>query len=267
VTARQTLSLIPALLLLASCDDLLKSATSSGGGKKGGSIAEELRIASESKPEIVAAFEAISKATQEHNRALLQNIESNGPANGAAFTAGIGHLDRAAREHGGLAKQVIDAVNSTWVYEKTLFVPFDTMSRQIAGMDTWSKDQAVKIRGWVQIIDQQTDTFNQAIAYLERGEMPLLRQNFDKHRVPREVADEFLRLRELYSKDVATWELEMFREGRSSMQCYRDALTTADPAKAKELLDQARQHEQKSKENEGKMVAAIRAQLGAAGLL
>lgn len=266
MTVRQTLSLIPALLLLASCDDLLKSASSSG-GSKGGSIAEEIQIASASKPEIVAAFEAISKAAQEHNRALLQGIESKGPANTAAFAAGIGHLDRAAREHGGLAKQVIDAVNSTWVYEKTLFIPFDTMQRQINGMDTWSRDRAVQMRGWVQIIDQQAEIFNQAIAYLERGEVPLLRQNFDKHRVPREVADEFLRLRELYGKDVATWELEMFREGRSSMQCYRDAITAANPAQAKELLDQAKRHEQKSKENEGKMVAAIRSQLGAAGLL
>jgi len=266
VTVRQTLSLIPALLLLASCDDLLKSASSSGGAK-GGSIAEELRIASESKPEIVAAFEAISKAAQEHNRVLIENLESDGPANGLAFSAGIGHLDRSAREHGGLAKQIIDAVHTTWVYEKTLFVPFDTMNRQIAGMGTWSKDQAVQIRGWVQILDQQTDTFNQAISYLERGEVPLLRQNFDKHRVPREVADEFLRLRELFGKDIATWELEMFREGRSSMQCYRDALTSGDPAKAHDLVAQAQQHEQKSKECEGKMVSAIRAQLSAAGLL
>jgi hypothetical protein len=266
VTVRQTLSLIPALLLLASCDDLLKSASSSGGAK-GGSIAEELRIASESKPEIVAAFEAISKAAQEHNRVLIENLESDGPANGLAFSAGIGHLDRSAREHGGLAKQIIDAVNTTWVYEKTLFVPFDTMNRQIAGMDTWSKDRAVQVRGWVQIIDQQMDTFNQAISYLERGEVPLLRQNFDKYRVPREVADEFLRLRELFGKDIATCELEMFREGRSSMQCYRDALTTADPAKANELLEEARQHEQKAKENESKMIAGIRAQLGSAGLL
>ena len=264
MTVRHTLSLIPALLLLASCDEVLKSAA---GGGKGGSIANEVRIASDSKPEIVAAFEAISHATTEHNRVFLQNIDGDGPVNGPAYTAGIGDLDRAAREHGGLAKQVIDAVNATWVYEKTLFVPFDTMRRQMAGMKTWSKDQAVQIRGWVQIIDQQTDTFNQAIAYLERGEEPLLRQNFDKYRVPREVADEFLRLRELYGKDIAGWEREMFREGRSCLQCYRDALTTADPVKANELLAQAQQHERKSKDFENKMVTALRAQLGAAGLL
>jgi hypothetical protein len=265
VTVRQALSIIPALLLLASCDELSKS-TSSGGGKSG-TLADQIQISSESKPEIVAAFQAISDATREHDRALLQNIDSGGPANEAAFAAGIGHLDRVARSKGGLTKQIIDAVNATWAYEKTLFVPFDTMRRQMAGMKTWSSDQSVQIRGWVQIIDSQMDTFSHAVAYLERGEQPLLRQNFDKHRVPREVTDEFLRLRELHGKETAELKLGMFREEQASLQCYRDAFTTADPVKANELVTQAQQHAQKAKDFESKMVSGIREQLGAAGVL
>jgi hypothetical protein len=265
VTVRQTLSILPALLLLASCDELLKSSSSSG--SKGGSLEDQIQISSESKPEIVAAFQAISDATREHNRAFLQYVESDGPANEAAFAAGIGHLDRVARAHGGLSKQVIDAVNATWAYEKTLFIPFDTMQRQMEGMKTWSSNQSVQIRGWVQIIDAQMDTFTHAVAFLERGEVPLLRQNFDKHRVPREVADEFLRLRELHGKEINGWKLEMFREEQASLQCYRDAFTSADPAKANERVAQAQQHEQKAKDFEGKMITGIREQLGAAGVL
>jgi hypothetical protein len=263
VTVRQTLSIIPALLLLSSCDKILKSASSGGGN--GGSIAADIRIPSESKPEIVAAFEAIADATNEHNRVFLQHFEGDGPVNDLAYTAGIGSLDRAARQHGGLGKQIIDAVNVTRVYEKSLFVPFDTVNRQVAGMDTWSRDQAVTIRGYVQIIDQIMSTYDQAIAYLERGEEPLLRQNFDKYRVPREVTDEFIRLRQLHGKDVREWHREMIREQQLALQCFRDAMTTADPAKGNELLAQGNQHEQKSKDCENKMVSAIRAQLGAAG--
>ncbi|MEK7950973.1 hypothetical protein [Luteolibacter soli] len=264
MTVRQTLSLIPALVLLASCDKVLQSASSGG---KTGSIADEIRISSESKPQIVAAFEAIADATNEHNRVVVQNVDNDGPVNELAFSAGIASLDQAARKHGGLGKQIIDAVNATRIYEKSLFTPFDTMRRQAAGMGTWSKDQAVQARGWVQIIDSQMDTYNQAIAYLERGEEPLMRQNFGKYWVPNEVADEFLRLRELYCKEVREWKREMFREEQQCLQCYRDALTTADPAKANELLAEAKQHDQKSQDCENKMISAVRAQLGATGLL
>ena len=266
MTVRLPLSILPALFLLASCDELLKSA-SSGGAKGGATLADQIQISSESKPEIVAAFEAISAATQEHNRAFLQYVESDGPANEAAYAASIGHLDRVARAQGGLAKQIIDAVNATWAYEKTLFVPFDAMQRQMEGMKTWSSNQSVQIRGWVQIIDAQMDTFTHAVAFLERGEVALLRQNFDKYRVSREVADEFLRLRELHGKEINEWKLGMFREEQASLQCYRDAFTTADPAKANELVTQAQQHEQKAKDFEGKMIASIREQVGATGTL
>jgi hypothetical protein len=139
------------VLLLASCDKALKVGKPE---RPGGSIAEQVQIASGSKPEIVTAFEAIALAAHEHNRVLLENIEGSGPVNGPAYSAGISHLDRSAREHGGLAKRIIEAVSATQSYEQGIFVPFDTIRRQVKGMETWSNDQATQRRGYIQIIDQ-----------------------------------------------------------------------------------------------------------------
>lgn len=259
MTLRSALFLIPCFGLLFSCDKLSSA--------KRGSIADELRISSGSKAEIVAAFEAISLAAHEHNRVLLEHINGTGPVNGPAYTAGMAHLDRSARQHGGIAKQVIDAIATTWVYEKTLFVPFDTIRGQVAGMQTWTANQALQRRGYIQIIDQELSTYDQAVAYLERGEEPLLRQNFDKYRVPREVAEEFIRLRALHGKEAAECELGMFREQRAALQSYRDGMTSANPAQANAHFAEGDRHQQQAKQFETRMVAAIREQLGAAGFL
>ncbi|MES2920587.1 MAG: hypothetical protein V4819_03525 [Verrucomicrobiota bacterium] len=264
---RQTSAILIALSLLTSCDKLRKAGAAKETRETSGSMADQVKVASVAKPEIVAAFEAISFATREHNRVLLQNIKGDGPVNGPAFSAGITHLDRSARKHTGLAKQIIDAVALTWVYEKALFVPFDTMSRQVNGMATWSTSQALQRRGYIQIIDQGVLTYDGAITHLERGEEPLLRQNFNKQRVPRDVTEEFLRLRRLWGKDIADSERGMFREQRASLQCYREALASAGPAKANEHIALAGLHERKAKEFEDKMIAAIRKQLDATTLL
>lgn len=261
---RLTFSLLLTVVFLSSCDKIYKRVATAG---QGGSIAEEVRISSPSKPEIVAAFEAISKATHEHNRVLLQYMEGDQPANELAYSAGLVELDRSARRHAGLAKQVIDAVAVTRVYEKGLFVPFDTMRRQMKGMPGWSNSQALQRRGYIQILDQEIATYDSAVAYLERGEEPLLRRNFDKQTVPRDVSDEFLRLRRLWGKEVAECKRGMFQEQRSSLQSYRDALASVDPAKVNQHVAEAGQHEQKAKQFEGRMVAEIRKQLGAAGVL
>lgn len=258
---RGALSLISMVLMLCSCDELLKSSS------KRGSIADEVKITSASKLEIVAAFEAIGSAANEHNRVLLQNISGSGPVNGPAYSAGMAHLDRSARQHSGVAKQVIDAIANTWVYEKTLFVPFDTSRGQAAGMQNWSTDQALQRRGYVQIMEQELATYDQAVAYLERGEKPLLRQNFEKYRVPKDVAEEFIRLRDLYGTEIAGYELGMFREQRAALQSYRDAMTAANPTQANEYIAQGNQHQQLSDQFKSKMVAALRSQLGAEGLL
>jgi hypothetical protein len=265
MTVHPSLLLIPSLVLLCSCDQLPKPKKASSG--KPGSIAEEVQITSAAKPEIVAAFEAISLATREHNRVLLENINGNGPVNGPAYSAGMAHLDRSARQKGGVAKQIIDAIATTWVYEKTLFVPFDTIRGQMAGMETWTKDQALQRRGYVQIIDQQLASYDEAVVYLERGEIPLLRQNFDKHRVPREVTEEFLRLRGIHGKEVSESELGMFREQRLALQSYRAAMTSANAAQANAHVSEGDKHQQQSKQFEAKMVAAIRQQLDSAGPL
>jgi hypothetical protein len=259
VTVRPTLLLLPSLVLLFSCDKLPSA--------KRGSIADEVRISSESKPEIVAAFEAISLAAHEHNRVLLENINGTGPVNGPAYSAGMAHLDGSARQHGGIAKQIIDAIATTLVYEKTLFVPFDAIRGQVAGMKTWTANQALQRRGYIQIIDQELSTYDQAVAYLERGEQPLLRQNFDKHRVPREVAEEFIRLRSSHGKEAAECELGMFREQRAALQSYRDGMASANPAQANAHFAQGDRHQQQAKQFETRMVAEIRKQLSGAGLL
>lgn len=264
--SRPIFSVLSALsvLLLASCDKVLKAGSKTE--RTGGSIADQVQIASESKPEIVTAFEAIANAAHEHNRVLLENIEGSGPVNGPAYSAGISHLERSARTQGGLAKRIIEAVSTTLNYEQGLFVPFDTIRRQVKGMETWSSDQATQRRGYIQIIDQQMLTYDQAIAHLERGEEPLLRQNFVKNGVPAEVIEEFLRLRRIWGKESGESERGMFREQQLSLQCYRDAMATNDPAKANESLAKARQHEQAATAFEQRMIAAIRKQMKDSGL-
>lgn len=252
------------LLLFAACDE---APTAGSSAESGGSIADQVQIASGSKPEIVAAFEAIALATHEHNRVLLENIEGSGPVNGPAYSAGISHLDRTARKHGGLAKRIIEAVAATRSYEQGLFVPFDTIRRQVKGMETWSNNQATQRRGYIQIIDQQMATYDQAIAHLERGEEPLLRQNFARSGVPTDITEEFLRLQRIWGKESGECERGMFREQRSSLECYREAMATNDPARANASLAKARQHEQEAKKFEGRMIAEIRKQLNASGLL
>ena len=252
-----------AILSLSSCDKLLKIAKA----RNSGSISDEIRITSQSKPEIVAAFEAISKATYEHNRVFLQHFDAGKPANELAYSAGIDHLSRSARTHGGLAKQVIDAVASTCVYEKGLFTPFDTIDRQLDGMPTWSSNQATQLRGYIQIIDQVIITYDGAVAYLERGEQPMQQRNFDRYGVPGEVSAEFFRLSRLYGKEIAESKLGMFREQRTALQCYREAMTSADPVKANQHITQAQQHEQKAKQFEARMIAETRKQMNASGLL
>lgn len=250
-----TLAVLP---LLTSCDKLLKAAAS---GTKPGSLEAKIRLDSAAKPDFAAALEVISRATLEHNRVLVENIEGDGPVNGPAYSAGLAHLDRAARSHSGLTKQVIDAVAATRTYEKTLFIPFDTIRRQMGGMPTWSKDQAIQRRGYIQIIEQQTLTFDEAVSYLERGEEPLLRQNFKRYGVAADVTEEFFRLRRESGMEIAESELEMFREERAALQSYRDAMAAADPTTANARLAEGRQHEQKAGQARSRMVAAIRKQL------
>lgn len=261
---RLTFTLLLTAVFLSSCDKILKRVATAG---KGGSIAEQVRISSQSKPEIVAAFEAIFKATHEHNRVLIQYMESDQPANELAYSAGLAHLDHSARGHAGLAKQIIDAIAVTRVYEKGLFVPFDTMRRQMKGMPGWSNSQALQRRGYIQIIDQEIATYDSAVAYLERGEEPLLQRSFDKQTVPRDVAAEFFRLRRLSGKEISECKRGMFQEQRSSLQSHRDALASVDPAKVNQHVAEAGEHDQKAKQFESRMVAEIRKQLGTAGVL
>lgn len=262
---RLSLSLLLTVLSLSSCDKILKHALASR--QKSGSVAEEIRIASSSKPEIVAAFEAISKATHEHNRVLVQNFEGDKPTNELAYSAGLDHLDRSARRHAGIAKHIIDAVAGARVYEKGLFVPFDTIRRQFKGMPGWTNNEALQRRGYIQILDQQIATYDSAVAYLERGEEPLLRKNFDKQSVPRDVVDEFFRLSRLGGEEISVCKRGMALEQRLALQCYRNAMTSVTPAQANQHAAEAGQHEQKAKQFEGRMLAEIRKQLGSAGVL
>jgi hypothetical protein len=249
-------------LSLTSCDKLLEAVKQ----RKSTSIENQVRINHPSKPEIVAAFQAISKATNAHNRVFLQNHDAGKPANELAYSAGIDILSRSAREQGGLAKQIIDAVAATSLYEKELFTPFDTIDRQLDGMPAWSANQATQLRGYIHIIDQIIITYDGAVAYLERGEDPLQRRNFDRYKVPADVGAEFFRLRNLTGGEIAESNLGMFREQRAALQCSRDALTTADPAKASQLAADAKQHEQKAGQFEARAIAAIRKQLSEANM-
>lgn len=256
---RLIFSALLAIIFLSSCDRILKAVKTGSSG----SIRDEMQINSPSKSEIVTAFEAISKAAHEHNRVLLQNIDAGKPANELAYSAGISRLTISAREHSGLAKQIIDAMTSTCLYEKDMFTPFDTIERQLHGMPTWSSDQAVQTRGYIQIIDRIITTYDGAVSYLERGEEPMQKRNFDRYGVPAEVSGEFFRLRRLFGKEAAESELGMFREQRDALQCYRDSMTTADRVKAGELITQGQKHEAKSKEFQSKMVEEIRKQMDA----
>jgi hypothetical protein len=257
-------SVLVIALSLSSCDKLLKIAKARSQGK--GSLKEEIQIFSPAKPEVIAAFEAISKATYEHNRTFLQYYDTKKPANEISYSAGIDHLTRSAREHGGLAKQIIDAVAATRLYEKSLFTPFDTIDRQLDGMPTWSNNRSTQLRGYIQIIDQIILTYDGAVSYLERGEQPLQQRNFDHYRVPAEVSSEFFRLSR-HGKQITEMKLGTFREMHSALQCYREAMTSADPAIANQHIAKAKQHEQKSKKFEAEMVAAIRKQMQASALL
>ncbi len=269
---RLTFSVLLLAVSLSSCDKILKSVASAAlkheakARPRGGSIAEEIRISSPSKPEIVAAFKAIAKATLEHNRVLIQNINGDQPANELAYSAGLAELARLGRGQGELAKRIINAVATTRAYEKGLFTPFDTMRRQMKGMPTWTNDAALARRGYIQILDGEINTYDGAVAYLERGEEPLLRKNFDKQSVPQEVTNEFFRLRGLSGSDIDECNLGMFKEERSALQSYRDALASATPALANQHIAEATQHAQKSKQFEDRMVAEMRKQLAAAGL-
>lgn len=260
--SRQIFSAVLLILSLSSCDKLLKIATE----RNKGSIEDEIQITTQLKSEIVAAFKAISKASHEHNRVFLEVFDAGKPANELAYSAGIDQLSRSAREHGGLAKQVIDAVGSTCMHEKGLFTPFDTISRQLQGMSTWSGNGPTQLRGYIQIIDQIIITYDGAVSYLERGEQPLQQRNFDRYGVPKEVSAEFFRLTRKNGKEVAEAKLGMFREQRTAMQCHREALTSSDPAKESQHSNQAQQHEQKAKQFESRMIAEIRKQMNASGL-
>ncbi len=164
-------------------------------------------------------------------------------------------------------QQIINALMVTRVYEKGLFVPFDTMRRQVKGMPAWTKDHALQLRGYIQILDQEIATYDSALAYLENAEEPLLRRNFSNQAVPDEVVKEFFRLRQLWGKEISATKQGMFREQRSALQCYREAMTSADAATAKQHLAEASQHGQKAQEFEDRMVAEIRKQLSAKGVL
>jgi hypothetical protein len=259
---RQIIPVLLIILSLSSCEKFLKL----GKTKNSGSLADEMRISTEAKPEFVAAFEAISLATREHNRVFLANHDSGKPSNELACSAGIDSLSRSAREHGGLARRIIDAFAATCGYEKTLFTPFDTIDRQLKGMPTWSRNQTTQVRGYIQIIDQIIITYDGAVAYLERGEQPLQQRNFDRSGVPSEISAEFFRLCRLFGKEVSESKLGMFREQRTALQCHRDAATSADPTKANQLIAQARQHEQKAKGFESRMIAEIRKQMDSSSL-
>jgi hypothetical protein len=260
--SRLLVSALLAILFLPSCDKLLEAVKQ----RKSTSIENQVQIDHPSEPEIIAAFQAISKATNEHNRVLLQNHDAGKPANELAYSAGLDILTRSAREQGGLGKQIIDAVAATSLYEKGLFTPFDTIDRQLDGMPAWSANQATQLRGYIHIIDQIIITYDGAVTYLERGEAPLQRRNFDRYKVPADVGAEFFRLRELSGREIAESELGMFREQRAALQSTRDALTTADPAKANQLIADAEQHERKAGEFEARMIAAIRKQLSEANM-
>jgi hypothetical protein len=58
----------------------------------------------------------------------------------------------------------------------------------------------------------------------------------------------------------------MFREQRSALQCYREAMISMDQSKANQHLAQAKQHEQKARQCKASMVAEIRKQMKSAGL-
>jgi hypothetical protein len=225
------------------------------------SIADELRVSPETKPDVLLAFEAISKANHEHNRVLLKNIDDDKPDNEASYSAGLLELNRISRENGGLAKQVIDSIALTRSYEKGLFTPFDTIHNQLDGMPSWSADQATQLRGYIHIMDRVIQTYDSAVSYLERGERQLLQRNFNKYKVPAEVTAEFFRLGDIYGKEVSESKLGMFREQRSALQCQRDSLTTADPAKVKELDARRMKHEESANEFQSRMISAIRKQM------
>lgn len=252
--------LLPAFLVifsLCSCDKLFKLRETT----KSPSIEDEITITSPEKPEIVAAFKAIYKANHEHNRVFLHHFDSGKPANEIAFSAGLDDLRSSANESSGLTKQVIDAVAATRLYEKDLFTPFDTIDRQLHGMPTWSKDQAIQVRGYIQIIDRIISTYDGAVAYLERGEQPLQQKNFNRYKVPAEVSTEFFRLNQLHGKQVADAKIGMFREQRTAMECQREAMTSANPTQANEHMAKAKEHEQKSKQFESQMIGLIRKQM------
>jgi hypothetical protein len=240
---------------LASCDPTAPSAVQD----ERGSLENRIRIEGPDKPEIIKAFEAVAAAVLAHNRVVLREIEGDGPVNGPAHTAGIESLTHAVRDQQGIAKNILSAVLACFIFEKSLFTPFDEIRRQLDGMDTWTKDPALQRRGHIQIIDQQLASYDEAVGYLERGEDPLLRQNFRKHAVPDEVAAEFLRLRRETSAEVMANNLEVFREQRLALREYRQAMSTSDPVAANTHLTAARRHEGMAKQAECRLIAAIKA--------
>lgn len=242
------------IVSLSSCDRLVKIVKEA----KNTTLEERIQIKSEAKSEIVAAFNAIYEATYEHNRVFLENVDAGKPANELSYSANIEHLSRSARQHGGLAKQIIDAFSSTCNYEKGLFTPFDTIDRQLKVMPTWSNNQATQMRGYVQILDQTILTYDGAVSYLERGEKPMIQRNFDRYKVPKEVSAEFFRLQELGGTEIQKSKLGMFREQRHALQAYRDALTSSNAAMAKGLIDKGKKHEAESKKFQSRMIAEIR---------
>ena len=91
----------------------------------------------------------------------------------------------------------------------------------------------------------------------------MLRKSFNKQTVPRDVADEFIRLRRLNGKEADECKRGMFREQQTALQCYRQAFASADPTKGSSYAAEAGLHEQNAKQFEGRMVTEIRKHLGA----
>jgi hypothetical protein len=224
------------------------------------SLAPEIRIASASKPEIMTAFEEIALALEAHNAEFIRRFEAGQPGNGPAYSAGILKLHNAGRRHTGLTKQIIDAVSVTLVFEKGLFVVFDTMDQHFAAVTTRGGSVANQRRAYIGIIDSGIGAYDKAIRYLESGEAAQLRYNFGEKKVPSEIAEEFLRQKAVHGEAISKIEKEMFVEGRAALQSYRSAYSQTDAAKADAHLAEGKRHESRSEQLLGQMVSEIRKQ-------
>ncbi len=258
-------------LSLNSCKDLVESVSSHSNSKieiTESFTEEDIQLESDLIPHVITAFREISLATREHNLVLVDRTEKGQAANGPAYSAGLLKLDEAAKKHGGMSKKVIESIAKTRVYEKGIFVVFDTIDEQFQGMGNWGNNAQTQVRGYVQIIDSSLRTYDRAIRYIKSNHESVLRRNFKSKGVPSEIAEEYIRLLKASDNGLHQAELKMFQTQRDALNATKQSfMHYKNPTKSKEYEAKATKLTQEAEKHSKEVIRILKGQLNEKNLL